>query len=223
MIVLWHAFITAILISGAHASGPRCQELFVIKNQSLKTETVDLTFRELFQSKKTYRCLECHGNIKRFLLKLKHQNPNLRWDEFRVLYITHKDFPTEPGPDVGFHVKKARGSLQTPEHTEYVFWNFHVVVEFRGKIYDLDFTDTAQPLYTADYVDQFFISKNEQHDLQAMDGIQLEGSTSDLVVFVIPASSYVNSSFQDLNSWDYHLSLYTHSTSVPLLQFLRPN
>ncbi len=210
-------------VQSSEAEGFRCEELFTVKSTSPLENAISRTFAEVFRSKSVYRCLECHLNVKRFFNRLRTNYPKYDFSEIKVLYITHQKMPFDSSPEVGFHIKRARGSAQHGESSEFVFWNFHVVIEFRGKIYDFDYTESPTTLPLRDYVREFFLTAKEVEQLAHEYNLDLEGPTNELIVYAIPGSQYFHYKNQQVNTWDFHLSLFTNYPSVPLLSYVNPN
>ncbi len=75
-----------------------------------------------------YTCGMCHDNVKRFMQVL--QDEGIKYDpkKARVLYIFR--------PGTTFKAYEARGGEKD--------WNYHVVFQYAGKIYDFDYQDSPQ-------------------------------------------------------------------------------
>lgn len=211
------------ILPAAGAESVRCQELFIAKSTSVIEDAIASTFADVFRSKSVYRCLECHLNVKRFFNRLRARYPMYDFSEIKVLYITHQKMPFDGSPDVGFHIKRARGSTQQDDMSELIFWNFHVVIEFRGNIYDFDYTEYPTPLPLRDYVREFFLSRKEIDLFEQENNVKLEGPADELIVFVLPGNLYFPYKNQEINTWDFHLSLFANHESIPLLNYINPN
>ncbi len=216
-------FFVLVCALSARAEVFRCEDFFAQKSTSPIEDALKQTFAEAFRSKKVYRCLECHLNVMRFFDLLRANYPSYDFSEIKVLYIAHQKMPFDSSEDVGFHIKGARGSVQQDRANEFVFWNFHVVIEFRGKIYDFDFTDSPTPLSLRDYIGEFFMTSKEISELAQAYGVELEGSTSELIVYALPGTEYFAYNHHQVNTWDFHLALFASDSAVPLLSYINPN
>ena len=219
-----------------------CKVLFD-KDVLSKKADLDAAFTDIYSDNYTYQCDYCHGNVIRLFESLTHQLPHLQPNEFKVLYITTQKWIEKRTEEASFHVQNARdeysygfveklfgpkisqalGFKEKPK--KFVNWKFHVVLEYQGRIYDLDYTNKPQPIEGADYLDKFFITQetiDKHNDVSGMD-YELQGKKEDLFVFVIPGEKYLLTPPHHTNTRSFHSTLLLKNTPVPLVTYLKQN
>ncbi len=104
------------------------------------TETPLRLFEKGFSDEKTYKKGACCDNICRLVSQLHEKKIDLA--KARVIYILRQTKEEE-----GLYPQRARQGI--------AIWNFHVVLELDGKIYDFDYSDPT-PVPAHDYFMQMF-------------------------------------------------------------------
>lgn len=164
-------------------------------------------FKKAFaDSSEVYSEGECSTNIRNLILECFNDENKL--DDARVLYLY--SLPQS---------KIASGlypTLQTlyPENTRLTNnegWLFHVVLEYNGHIYDLDFTTKAKIVSTARYFTEMFHSSKKQILIRKIDARDYK-------------ENYSKSSVNGGHQFRYYLyDLEDHYLSVGFEDFFNKN
>ena len=166
----------------------QCIGLFKSTNHSTPRSELNKAFETAFSDAEVYKCSHCSGNVIRLFDAYKEAIPKLKEEDFNVLYFATQEWIQNLTPATHFHVQNARGGSEIAQLKKAMGFAYHMVLEHKGTIYDLDFTENPNPIGYRDYLTQYFMTKDQ---IQSSDG-QLKGSKEDLLVFVVPGESYLN-------------------------------
>lgn len=184
-----------------------------------RQQKFDQVFKSVYKDWKAYKCEQCHNNTIRLFKAFKDQIPNLKASEFKVLYITTPEWINNFLDRDAFHVKQARSGYVNGEVALFINWKFHVVLEYRGRIYDLDNSNKPRPSDSHHYLEDFFMDKSLIEEYSG----QIRGDREELLVFVIPGDQYLSVSPEYTNNIEFHKSLFKKNTPVPLVPYLERN
>lgn len=187
-----------------------------------KSELIDQVFKDSFFNPDIYSCYYCNRNVVRLFQQIKLAYPEIEADEIRVLYISTKNnvnklLARESVKNLrNFQVKKARDGYINGQSHKVIAFPFHVVLEFNGRIYDLDFTDQPTPISSQDYLNEFFLSDN----IQSNQTVTQADLHEDLIVYVVPGLRYLTTPEDfTLKMW-FHLSIFARFEPMPLVDYL---
>ncbi len=143
-------------------------------------------FRRLFRSKAIYRDADCHNNVYRLLDRMKNV-PGFRVDQAKVVFA----YPNEHAGEVNsfsVNTKIARDY----EGWETEVWNYHVFIEYRGQIYDLDYGNSGEVVGAAKFMnDTFAKGDTSRHsDIYPVDLLE------------VPADAYLKAHPKPPQAWD---------------------
>ncbi len=94
-----------------------------------------------------YVCRDCPGNVSALLDHVrKTQDGSVDLTEAKVLFMR-----PPPGP---FGYAAIKGHATRPGNPDE--WNFHVALEYKGYIFDLDYRDQTKLIKTQDYLKEMF-------------------------------------------------------------------
>lgn len=196
-------------------SAPRCD--WLIWDQSRQEQALDRVFTKAFCDSQIYQPELCHANVIQLFRQFKKYYPDVSPYEFNVLYITTEKWVNElEDSETGFHVTSARESYENGEPKVYTEWKYHVVLEFRGRIYDLDYTDQPKPVLAKDYLLSFFMSEEL---IELYEG-ELRGDMRELLVYVVPGYFYLNMSAEDSSKAETHYQLMQDNSAGSLVGYL---
>lgn len=207
----------APLAGAATDPANRCD--WLIWDQARQNQALDEVFARVFCDSHIYQEGDCHSNVIALYRQFKRYHPDITPNEFNVLYITTEQWPADIAqiePESGFHVTTAREGYENGESVKYVEWKYHVALEFRGRIYDLDYTDQPNPVSAEDYLLNFFMSE-ELIDLY--DG-ELRGDMSELIVYVVPGYFYLGMSQEDSHKKQTHADIMQDHVPRSLVGYL---
>lgn len=190
-----------------------CQQLLL---EATRIQELDRVFSTVFCQKGVYKFQMCHSNVIRLYQEFKKLVPHVEPQEFRVLYITTERWRNDFFDDVGFHVNRARGGFVKGEFERFLVWRFHVVLEYRGRIYDLDFNNQAKPVEKKQYLHEFFVT----HQLIEQYRGELVGPPDELSVLVVPGEEYLNHSDSKVAEMGFHQELVTKYPPQALVDYL---
>ena len=144
-----------------------CSKIF----QIITAEEVIKAYEKAWNNSKIYCEGYCDSNVTKLFIAIKKTIPGLHANEVNVLIISQPLGRVAESADEGVYTAlKPRGERRP--------WKYHVVLEFRGVIFDLDYTDRPLPLPKARYFKEFF-----DHEM-----------ISKLVVYVVTGEEYFMSS-----------------------------
>ena len=193
----------------------RCS--WLVMSQAEQFEALDAIFSKVFCDSHIYQPDQCHSNVLQLFRQFRRYHPEISPNDFNVLYITTEKWVQDlDASEDGFHVTTARKGYENGESTEYVEMKYHVVVEYRGRIYDLDFTDQPSPVNAEDYLLEFFMSEEL---IELYDG-ELRGDMSELLVYVVPGHFYLNLSTEDSSKEQTHVQLMEDNDPQSLVGYL---
>lgn len=107
---------------------------------------IDKAFRELYFESCDYISGRCNQNVLFLFLDLKLRVPALNVSDFKVLYVAPPNWKRADRPLQQMAVKNYRDAhySETPEQP--LLWNFHVLLTYKGRAYDLDYGDMPNPV-----------------------------------------------------------------------------
>ena len=99
---------------------------------------------------------------------------------------------------------------------DYLGWRYHVVLEYQGRIYDLDNTNQPRPVNGQEYLRTFFMTP----EIIDKRGGKAKGNRDDLLVFVIPGERYLLTNPEYLDENIFHSLIFSENSPQPLVPYL---
>lgn len=141
-------------------------------------------FHQSFYDSSVYKPLYCDLNILRFYYTLKENYENLKSNDFNVYFFTTKYWVKYRDQEIKFLVSNQR---QDPKNTKSPRgWNFHVVLEHKGVIYDFDYSNRPRPTGLKEYLKSFLV---DQKVLTVSDGMYV-GDHQKILIYKIPGKFF---------------------------------
>lgn len=187
------------------AEGVSCSEALA-QNE---TRAVLRSYKEVWNKKGIYCTSRCHVNVVKLFNAIQRRVPNLEPKDFKVLYITNKEGWLHKEVD-RFNPLQARGF----ENGEAPFWKFHVALEYKGFVLDLDNSNQAKAYPKKRYVRDFFATEEMKEY-----NVGLKVSSKDLVVYVIPGDEYLGMPREIYDSVEFHEDILDTQKPTPLLSY----
>lgn len=147
------------------------QQLFQVFNQS-------------FYDSSVYKPLYCDLNILRFFYSIKEIHENINPKDFNVYFFTTKYWVEYRDTEIKFSVANQRQDLKNQSNPK--GWNFHVVLEHKGVIYDFDYTNQPKPTGIKEYLKTFLW---DQKLLTVSDGMYV-GDHQKILIYKIPGKFF---------------------------------
>lgn len=161
-------------------------------------EALERLMPNLSSSPEIYICGQggrCQSNVIRLARRIIEIMPELEPKDFNVLYITtERRFQQNKGRPVGFIVNDPKVPFVNSG------WQHHVVLEYRGFVLDLDYSDVPTPVRTSEYFHRQFIGQTSNHPQQA--------DFRDLIVFAIRGEDYIPIEQEPLIDIDTQMGQY---------------
>ena len=174
-------FLITFLLSSTLKADLVCPQALVSETHSLAS--LKRVFNEAWYKKDLFCKSKCHENVISLFLALKNEIPELKAEDFKVLFITH---PKQRGYFItGFEVQDTReNSRNSP-----LSWGYHVVLEYEGHIFDLS---RARPLIyqKSEYLSGFIINSFTDFAF-----FKRRDAVSDLVLYSISGENYLQPDF----------------------------
>lgn len=140
-----------------------------------KPSDIEAKILEATDDPAVYRPLYCHRNVRE--LYLDYLQPQYLAQDFKVLFIFKRSyskfFPA--------YIKDKQHEFMTKMQRVMATWSYHVVLEYKGRIIDLDHPE-ARLLTKDEFKDNFYA-----RDLD------------DLVVVTVPGTDYFHSAHLQIN------------------------
>jgi hypothetical protein len=214
-LLLWSLFyVPQALASESAVQYSHCKDL--LSDTTPSVFDLESIFRGVFNRKSVYRSRECHANVIRLFAEFKKEIPSLQPQDFKVLYIATSTWASAMYDEKGFHVTNAREGFRQGELHEFANWHYHVVLEFEGRIFDLDFTDKPQTLDRQSYMEEFFVSAGLIQEYKG----RVWGHPDDLLVMVVPGDQYLTHAAQRSHSYEFHKKMLSDYPALPLSVYL---
>ena len=126
--------------------------------------------------------------LERYLYKsFKAEIPELSPSDFNVIFIAPEYWVTSSTYEN--YSKIAYKHPRINKNATDLKIDFHAVLEYNGRIYDLDYTKEPTPIDKADYIANYFYSKNKKHEFQR------DKPLTELRAVVVPGKHYLNYKF----------------------------
>jgi hypothetical protein len=166
-------------------------------NGTPSTQSVEKVFATLHEAENIYQPRECLRNVIRAFRFLKSAIPELEAFHFNVLIImdpTQIERTRRRSPIARFITPDPAESIFAviPNRSDSPIMNFHVVLEFKGRIFDLDDNreESRNGMNEKEYFSTFFIRENLIE--RVVKNTLSKGSTvEELVVYTIPGWVYL--------------------------------
>ncbi|MFK8138975.1 MAG: hypothetical protein AB8E15_11490 [Bdellovibrionales bacterium] len=197
-----HLFISFLYLlvspTEIHAEdGLSCQSTY-----SISTKNLTRSFEDLHKSQIDYKKDHCHVNVISLFENLQFWYPDIKKSDVKVLFISDREFyefiidkkrvlKRDSIKDVPTNLL-LRGLNRTDENKNYLSLFFHVVLEYKGLILDLDLPK-GTPLMSRE---QYFKEVN----YYSADYIRKNPSLENIVL-EIPGNKYLSFSKTELSSY----------------------
>ena len=198
-----------------------CTKLINEKSQNQLKTNIDKSFAKLFAEPNIYLRAECEENVVRLYQAIKETHPNVSASDFKVLYIASKEFFRFKGvvSRTKVRTKKARYTYEDGQPSP-VSFNHHVVLEYNGKIYDLEYTDKPVTPTIHDYFKGNFYSA-EGIIADPKSKLDRDVPREDLDILVIKGEDYLNQSPREAAKLSFFEKLIDDGTpQVPMLKYM---
>ena len=192
----WHARLVrvgAALVCLAYAAA----SAFGAPASCLETQ-----IRALAADKKVCKSNFCYDNVLRLANRLEAEIPGFNLDRARVLYVI--------APETGLRALRTRKGPYP--------WAFHAVLEYEGKVLDLDFHGVQRVLPLQDYLKKMFIFPNTETELLmntlGVTSLNNQKILQTLRVRPIPARDYIRDyGYADLEGHNRAVRDFTYYVS----------
>ena len=199
----------------SHASGSTCYSL--LTNKPSTVEVLDEVFRTEYYNDKTYvDCGHCHSGVATLLRAFQRRLPEIKSEDFKFLYISSPLWTEEHSRKNGVYVNKPRMSFKKNPNGTIAGWKFHVVLQYKNRIYDMDYLNTPTPMDQKSYLNDFFL---DQETVDNSNG-RYQYSKDQLSVFVIPGEHYMSIPLMELYTLDFHINIVNDFEPIPLATYL---
>ena len=190
----------------------RSCNIFSWESSQVAHSSLNQIFKDNFSNSTIYKPSYCYNNVYRLFKLFQHLHPGLKAGDFKVYFFTTKYWVQYRDEQIKFQLVEQRKNPQV-EFTS--GWKFHVVLEYKGVIYDFDFSNQAQPMKFDNYISRFF---DKAQVVNANQGVHI-GGASHILVYKIPGRFFLEKHKHIIDVEEFHYLLFKKFKPKPLTDY----
>lgn len=168
-----------------------------------KFDAVSAAYREAIRTPGLYRSGKCHINAIRVFRFLEARFPELNPEDFNVIYIARAETFTMS------EVIDSRQSFSVNGRGGSQDWHFHVLLEYKGQIFDLDRSNHPNSIQIEKYF-RTFIKPQFANTSGELRGVNKMGA------YIVPGDEYLTLPEEIVKSHEFHARMNNFNELVPL-------
>ncbi len=204
-----------------------CLNSVLEKTTTFGQKEMDKRFHKLYHYCSFYGSGFCRSNVYFLLEEIKKLYPQIDLSDFKVLYLTTENRINRETQKAKFYVKDAREGRSKSDVKSHPItgWIYHFILEYNGRIYDLDYTNQISSIAKSTYIKNFFISDHSTVlNSKMLDTNAQFVSPEEILLFEVDGEKFVDNVLAGIDFADFHRYLENNNIrKQKLIEYMSGN